>query len=371
MADVIRQDLFRIEGAVGALAGLYRVAIAPDSASRMLPQLRFVKQDQPESDHYDQYLQAIVGSVAYRYMSDGDIVHLDGSGNLKVILAHSANSNSLLFTEQCDNRCTFCSQPPKIHDDDWLVGHAATALIEFNTPNVVGITGGEPLLVPQKFLSFLGSLNAADCRTPLHVLTNGRSLKDRNFVETLAECLSDRKVLFGIPLYAAQASVHDALVGAVGAWDETISGLINLGSVGIPIELRFIPVQGNVSELVPTVELAGRCVAGIQHIAVMNLEPYGWGKRNWEKLYLPPPHYFKELADAIRMAQKCGLAIELYNYPRCHLEKGLWPHSVKSISDWKNYFPAECYGCIFRGECCGYFQSAKGQYLDAPRPFYE
>ena len=37
---------------------------------------------------------------------------------------NSAMHNGLLLTEQCDNYCLMCSQPPKDRDDSWLFDRA-------------------------------------------------------------------------------------------------------------------------------------------------------------------------------------------------------------------------------------------------------
>ena len=37
---------------------------------------------------------------------------------------NSAVHNGLLLTEQCDNYCLMCSQPPKDRDDSWLFHRA-------------------------------------------------------------------------------------------------------------------------------------------------------------------------------------------------------------------------------------------------------
>src|SRR5687767_13820201 len=52
---------------------------------------------------------------------DGDIVWMDGvHGLIKSVLSARANANTLLVTEKCNNRCTFCSQPPNQKPDDSL-----------------------------------------------------------------------------------------------------------------------------------------------------------------------------------------------------------------------------------------------------------
>ena len=51
--------------------------------------------------------------------------------------------------------------------------------------------------------------------------------------------------------------------------------------------------------------------------------------------------------------------ISLFNYPLCHISEELHKFAKKSISDWKNSFPAECEYCTIKSDCGGFFASIK------------
>ena len=73
---------------------------------------------------------------------------------LKRFYRPSANSNSLLLTELCDQRCIMCSQPPKNKSyDDFNLYKEAIFLMPDN--GHLGITGGEPTLFKEPLFNFL------------------------------------------------------------------------------------------------------------------------------------------------------------------------------------------------------------------------
>ena len=69
---------------------------------------------------YRRYLPALrLGPLAH--LDAGDIIHVDRTAAGSAVLwKNSATHNGLLLTEQCDNYCLMCSQPPKDRDDSWL-----------------------------------------------------------------------------------------------------------------------------------------------------------------------------------------------------------------------------------------------------------
>ncbi len=301
--------------------------------------------------------------------SDGDIIWIDSRHHLmRSILTMHANSNTLLVTEQCDNRCSFCSQPPNDLPDAELYHKATLSLLNYETKNYVGISGGEPTLNRNAFLSMLRILKTSDNKTPLHILTNGRSFSDINFVENLHQYIQGRDIVWGIPLYGHTNSIHDTLVGAKGAFIETVSGLVNLGAIGQVIELRIIPVQQNLKYLSHIVEFITDSLSFVSVISVMNLEPKGWARNNFAALTTSVKEQSFWLSKMIEIAELKGISIRLFNYPLCLLPENIRAYADQSISDWKNYFPAVCNGCDLKQNCCGFFTSATGNFIEAVEP---
>lgn len=373
MTKAIRKDTFNV-GSEAGYSGLY-VAIKSTSKNRrpnLLPLLAVSPRDSENPlDHTLSSFAVSLSPVDLDVITDGDIVRLSDNGFLRVALGRHANANSLLVTERCDNACVFCSQPPRDVDDDLLLSEAALALIEFASDSVVGITGGEPLLYGKKFSNFLATLNENACPTPLHILTNGRALKDKAFTRDICKAIANRDVTFGIPLYGSTENMHDSLVQMTGAWRETVEGLINASAFGIKVELRIIPTKANMQQIESICEMAIRCFGCVEQVSIMNLEPKGWARKNWDQVYIAPECISHELQAAVRRCENARVTVRLFNYPLCLLDESLRDFAVPSISDWKNYFPEECKPCSSKSYCCGFFTSATGHFIPQVRPIHE
>lgn len=369
MTEVIRPDLFRIDPSHTVSPGfkilrvkhgprkqtfLNQLSVAPTIESLSEP-------NRPRGDY-----EVAVSEKLFESIEDGDIAIVSERGTIRVLLSRKANQNTLLVTEQCDNRCSFCSQPPKDNDDSWLLINAAMAVADFGLNGTIGITGGEPLLYGDAFVNFLDFVAEHTPQTELHILSNGRAFSNLEFAKRIAG-RNPPQMTFGIPLYAAIPQIHDELVGARGAFSETFAGLINAGNLGIPIELRIIPTSKNIQEIAHIVELVNRCLSSVAQISIMNLEPAGWAKKNWSQLYEDPMVYKDALLAALSFSSGSGPNIALFNYPLCHLPEELRSYAVKSISDWKNFYPEECNECSLQDSCTGFFSSSQGKFHQSPR----
>jgi len=101
------------------------------------------------------------------------------------------------------------------------------------------------------------------------------------------------------------------------------------------------------------------------------LEPVGWARKNFSLLHVPVKQQSNFLDEAISSAVASNVNIRLFNYPLCLLSKEARKFAVKSISDWKNYFPNECGGCKLKRSCGGFFTSAVGRFIERPEVIYE
>ena len=299
----------------------------------------------------------------------GDIVWFDGTHNtFRSILSSRANSNTLLVTEQCDNRCLFCSQPPNELSDIELYQKATLSILNYNQTGVIGISGGEPTLNRFGFITMLNMLSSHEIANPLHILTNGRGLANQSLLSELRFPVTNLDILWGIPLYGFTGKLHDALVKADGAFVETLQGILNLAALGQSVELRIIPVRDNLDSLAALVEFVISNFPNIESIAVMNLEPKGWARNNFDSLYVKVENQVEVLVEMVSIAQRRKQAISLFNYPLCLLPDSLRPFACQSISDWKNYYPKICNECDLKSKCGGFFASSSGKFLEIVEP---
>ena len=370
MPEVLRKDQFPI--VIGAFEpGLYKIVQAKDSISSILPRMyvssfsgnQVILQ---EVDNKNSIYNVILPAIAEKHLSDGDIVRISNK-SIRIILCKKASANTLLLTEQCDNLCKFCSQPPKNVNDEYLFVEAASALIEFNYNGVIGLSGGEPFLQPKYISRLFSALAFQNIPTGFHILTNGRAFKDVSLCKSIYDISRNREIVLGIPIYSVNYKTHDQLVGREGAWAETISGLINLSHMGVNIELRYIPTKENIQDLVKVVPFFSRCLPLISQISIMNLEPTGWARKNWDDLYISPLEYKDDLTKVHDQSLLYNQNTRLFNYPLCHINPNEYCLTVRSISDWKNRYMTECGQCTMIGKCGGFFSSAEGKFLDKPR----
>lgn len=126
---------------------------------------------------------------------DGDVLLLlPGRGIAHRLIRANSKHNTLLVTEQCDQLCVMCSQPPKKHHNDFFAQFELA--IELAPANaVLGVSGGEPLLHKRQLFELLRHAVSLRPDVKFHILTNGQHF-DCDDVPLLEELGRDR-VLWG------------------------------------------------------------------------------------------------------------------------------------------------------------------------------
>lgn len=293
------------------------------------------------------------------YLDEGDILLVTPrNAGLWVMYRRQSAFNTILLTERCNSWCVMCSQPPKKRDDIALAAAWRTAipLMSPETPEL-GISGGEPTLQGEDFLNLI-----ADCRdylpsTAIHVLSNGRLFNYLSFAQKL-QAVGHPDLMLGIPLYSDIAWKHDFVVQSKGAFDQTIRGLLNLARCSTRVELRMVIHRHTFERLPSFAKFVARNLPFVEHVALMGLEPIGFGRTNLASLWVDPMDYQAELAEAAQILDVSGINASIFNHQLCVLPQELWRFSRQSISDWKNIFVEECAGCAVREQCGGFFHSA-------------
>jgi His-Xaa-Ser system radical SAM maturase HxsC len=292
-------------------------------------------------------------------LEEGDVVSVNTAGQLMRQYRASSTQNFLLATERCNSNCLMCSQPPKDRDDTgYLLDlyRQVIPLIPESCPEL-GITGGEPTLLGDGFFELLALCKQHLPFTELHCLTNGRSFAWREFTERLGE-LAVPQLMLGIPLYADHAPLHDYVVQARGAFDQTVRGLHELAAIGQRVEIRVVVHQLTVPRLGKLARFIYRNFPFVEHITFMGLENTGYTPHNRDKLWLDPVEYMEELREAVEFLASHRLHVSIYNHQLCLLPEGLWEFARRSISDWKNVYLPACEGCGVKEQCGGFFASS-------------
>ncbi len=306
----------------------------------------------------------------FRYLDDDDVIALSSDGRVRSLYRASSNHNSLLLTEQCNNYCLMCSQPPKRVDDSWLLHEAkeTVRVIPRETRNL-GITGGEPTLYGDEFIGLLYHIKNWLPHTSLHILSNGRTFADAQFSEKYA-AVNHPDMMVGIPVYSADPARHDYVVQARGAFDETIRGILNLKRLNQKVEIRIVLHKQTCQGLPELAEFIARNLLFVDHVALMALEMTGFTRANLDALWIDPIEYKSELSKAVKILRSYGLKTSVYNHPLCLVNRDVETSYVKSISDWKNEYATECEPCVRKSDCGGFFSSGiRHGYSKSIQPF--
>ena len=296
----------------------------------------------------------------FGYLTDGDILGIDpASRRFRVLYRKASRHNSFLVTERCNHYCLMCSQPPRDVDDGWILDEieASIPLLDPLT-SAIGFTGGEPLLEWRRFIPLLGKVRDALPQSQVHVLTNGRAFASREVADAWAD-LKHPRLCAGIPIYSSVDHVHDYVVQARGAFDETILGIMRLKDKGQQVEVRVVLQRVTAERLVETCSWIARNLAFVDHVALMGMENTGFALANQDLLWIDPVDYQRDLAEGVAILASAGLNVSIYNLPLCLLDRHVWPFAARSISDWKNAFVPECTDCVERPNCGGFFSTGR------------
>ena len=305
----------------------------------------------------------------FAYLGDGDLLRVNpAASQVRVVYRRSAAFNSILVTERCNSNCTMRSQPPRQVDDGYLVAETveAIALMDRGSPEL-GLTGGEPTLLGDGLLRIIAAARDWLPNTALHVLTNGRLFAYAKWADRLAG-VGHHDLMLGIPLYSDLPDLHDFVVQARGAFEQTVRGFLNLARVGVRIELRVVIHRQTYERLPDLADFIVRNLPFVDQVSLMGLEMMGHVKMNLDALWIDPVDYQTQLRAAVEAIHAAGLKPLIFNHQLCTLDHSLWPDARKSISDWKNIYMPECDGCGVRDQCGGFFASAPLRYSSYIHP---
>src|SRR5690606_30623430 len=228
--------------------------------------------------------------------------------------------------------------PPTPQNDDWMVREAVEVIRHMRqSPAVLGLSGGEPLLLGERLREVLDAVAIHHPDTQVEVLTNGRLLADSGLSQALLSDLTP-SVTWLVPLYGHADFLHDFVVQAHGAYEQTIEGLLNLQAHSQPVQLRIVlirPVLENLQELCVFI---GRNLPFVREVALMACEPIGFALANREMCEVDLVDWHEILLRATRELRRHSVPFLFMNTPLCTLPRELYGYAHQSISDWKNVY---------------------------------
>lgn len=275
----------------------------------------------------------------------------------------NSNDNTLFVTQQCNNHCIMCCQPPKKIDDiEYFYRQNVKRIL--SAPKdlpIIGITGGEPTLLRDKLISLIGLIRTHLPQTAIHILTNGRNFVDYNYAQKVSE-VAEGYVTMGIPLHSDYAKDHDIIAGAKNAFNETMLGLYNLAMHGVGIELRVVVNKLNYLRLPQMANFIFKNLSFVRWTAFMGMERVGFAETKNNKIWIEPVEYIDKLCTAVQLLDDFQQEAAIYNIPLCLLPIDFHKFAEKSISDWKNKYLDICNSCKMKQQCCGFFATSTVPY---------
>ncbi len=299
----------------------------------------------------------------FDYLSDGDVLGFhSASRRFRTLYRRSSAHNSFLVTERCNHYCLMCSQPPRDVDDSWILREIREALpLVDKQTRYLGFTGGEPLLDWQELTAALRDCRDLLPQTAIHVLSNGRAFASTEIAAAWAD-VKHPALSVGIPIYSAVDTVHDYVVQAKGAFDETVLGILKLKDKGQRVEIRVVLHAVTAPRIAATCRWLARNLPFVDHVALMGLENTGFAIANDDLLWIDPMDYREQLAEAVDVLAAGKVPVSVYNLPLCVLDRSVWSFAQQSISDWKNDFVPECERCDEKKRCSGFFTTGRPRY---------
>ena len=289
-------------------------------------------------------------------LHEGDVAEVTpGRVGVHVLFRESDVHHTVLLTNRCNSRCLMCSQPPTRQDDSWLADEAIRVAMHMRvSPRTVGFTGGEPLILGKRLREVLDAFAQYHPTTKMDLLTNGRLLADSKLAHDLLHDMT-HPLAWLVPLYGHADFLHDFVVQAPGAFDQTIEGLLTLHSYGQPIQLRIVLIEPVLRILPELCDFICRNLPFVSEVALMGCEPIGFALANRDNCEVDIHEWHKELQSSVQRLVRGGLRPVLMNLPLCSIQPELWRFAHQSISDWKRTFIAECASCVVKKNCSGLF----------------
>lgn len=278
---------------------------------------------------------------------------------IKKFLDINSNDNTLFITGMCNNNCLMCCQPPTIVNDIRRFYDQNIKLIKKAPKNlpIIGISGGEPTLAGKDFFELISVIREELPNTTIHILSNGRTFANEDFVLRLSE-YGNNNFLLGIPIHSDNSIIHDKIANSKNAFNETILGLYNLAACNFPIELRIVINKLNYSRLTQLSDYIYKNLSFVRHISFIAMEYIGYARKNQKEIWIEPIEYIPILKDAIFSLANWNMDVSIFNLPLCLLSENLHKFAKQSISDWKTQYLNICTQCNKKNDCCGLFSTS-------------
>ena len=215
----------------------------------------------------------------------------------------------------CNNNCIFCythwiKDVPDFETNQ--IKNIIEKLADIRTIKTLVFTGGEPTIRPDLVSLFLYANQVGF--QDIELQTNGRELRKMNIVENLAK-YGLRRVL--LSLHGHDERVHDNISGIPGSYQEAIQGLHNLSQYSIEPVINTVICRANYTTLIEIVQSIDQLMDHNRRIRFSYPIIEGAAFDHVDDIIVSYPELSPILSQAIQLAKKLGIEIELANMPLC------------------------------------------------------
>ena len=290
-------------------------------------------------------------------LGDYDVIEVREDGTIIRLYQDNSTDNIVFITERCNSNCIMCPSPTSFRRKGFHVPvKLLLAMIEHIPSDAVHltITGGEPFLIGKDIFSVFAKLKEHCDNTEILILTNGRALAVKSYQDNLLQTIPDN-TMFGIPIHASSAKMHDMITQVPGSFQQTIAGLDFLLCNGMCVEIRIVVSRINVYDLPSLATMIAERFPSVAHVSIMAMEMTGSAHENRKEVWIPYRESFQYVSTAVEILVTAGINTRLYNYPLCTVEPKYWPLCKKSISPEKIRYSNVCEDCKIRSSCGGVF----------------
>ncbi len=295
----------------------------------------------------------------FKKLCDYDIVEINDNGVIYLSFSNNDSDATIFLGAKCNSNCIMCpaSDMERRRGFSYSEEHLMK-YIDYLPAEVdhVVITGGEPTLQTTLFLIVLGTLKEKYPQTQVLILTNGRSLSNKQFFDKM-NAQRPNHLRIAIPIHGDNPELHDYITRAQGSFNQTISAIYRLMNTDIEIELRIVVTKTNCNNLTGIADMIISKFPNISCVNFISLETMGNCARNLESVYIDHRNSFLKSKTAINHLVSAGYNVGLYNYPLCAIDKDYWALSSKSISGYKTTYHEDCNRCEAKELCGGFFVS--------------
>ena len=304
----------------------------------------------------------------------GEFLRLDYENvtNMTRLVTADLSERTLFLTGRCNSNCIMCpySTRQRLNGQPSEVGELLQ-YIELMNPEAeyLCITGGEPTLLKEGFLTVLSAVKAHFQYALVHILTNGRTFYYRDFYEAY-QTARPYETLLGIPLHASTELLHDKIAGVLGSFRQTIKGLDRCYAGGEHIEIRIVTSALNIHNLRDLALFIAARYPAVSHVSLMGLEMMGNAMLNRQDVWVGYDTLMPEVEAVADILLSHGVSVRLFNYPLCKVGHKYHTIYYRSISEYKIRYKPECDDCTKQSECGGFFQTTIAMPDITVQPFH-